>query len=206
MKKSFIKRLVAMALVIVSAMAITLPAMAAVSVPNGTSMWVYRGGLNFRETPSTSADRIEQIPNHMPVIKLSTTGIWSRIFYNGHYGYVQSEFLTDTPSGYTKPVNENMAFGNDTLSMKTTSVKNHHVYNLQQCLRFGGYLYDSPDGFFGVNTKAAVIQFQKDVNENLPANAKIAEDGIVGPDTRGYLWDEYESYMRTDGVLSLPVY
>lgn len=198
MKKSFIMRLVAMALVIVSAMAITLPAMADVPVPEGTTKWVKDGYLNFRTTASTSSKRIEKIANYMPVIELEESGAWSWIFYNGSYGYVQNKYLTSTSYGYTRPQNENMAFGHDTLYNDSSSIKNHHVYNLQLCLQAGQYLTDTPDGIYGTNTEAAVRQFQQD--------AQIEVDGKVGEDTRGKLWERFRYLMLNTGVLELSVY
>jgi peptidoglycan hydrolase-like protein with peptidoglycan-binding domain len=54
--------------------------------------------------------------------------------------------------------------------------ENSEVLSLQQFLADGGYLLVKPNGYFGENTKKAVILFQK--------SQKIAGVGTVGPYTR----------------------
>ena len=55
--------------------------------------------------------------------------------------------------------------------------ENSEVLTLQQFLADGGYLVVKPNGYFGENTKKAVIAFQR--------KQKISGTGFVGPITRG---------------------
>lgn len=54
--------------------------------------------------------------------------------------------------------------------------ENNDVLTLQNMLSRGGYLYATPNGYFGQGTRAAVISFQRD---NM-----ISATGVVGPSTR----------------------
>ncbi len=62
------------------------------------SAWVTTpsGGLNLRETASTTARVLTVIPRHAEVTLLQSGADWSRITYQQWTGYVQSKFLTAT--------------------------------------------------------------------------------------------------------------
>ena len=68
--------------------------------PTSSTMtaWVLTpsGGLNLRETASTSARVLALIPRLAEVTVLSSGNGWSRITYQKLTGYVQSKFLTST--------------------------------------------------------------------------------------------------------------
>ena len=59
---------------------------------------------------------------------------------------------------------------------------------LQRRLKRLNYQVGPIDGIYGPKTKAAVIKFQKDVS--------IADDGIVGPITKGKLQKKYAEYLK----------
>jgi peptidoglycan hydrolase-like protein with peptidoglycan-binding domain len=81
--------------------------------------------------------------------------------------------------------------------------ENDDVYVLQSMLKQGGYLYVTPNGYFGVSTKSAVMRFQ---NENgLSASGIVGEltrnavnerlcDNDVRGDTTNYMSYEYNGY------------
>ena len=58
------------------------------------------GSLNVRSGPGTGYSKITSLPKGMTVLRLSTSGGWSRILYNGtKTGYVSSEYLGTSNSG-----------------------------------------------------------------------------------------------------------
>ena len=70
---------------------------------SATTAWVLTpsGGLNLRETASTSARVLALIPRLAEVTVLSSWNGWSRITYQKLTGYVQSKFLTSTQPAIT---------------------------------------------------------------------------------------------------------
>ena len=52
------------------------------------------GGLNLRNSDSTSASIVTTIPNGTEVVVLSSYDGWSYVNYGDKYGYVKSEYLT----------------------------------------------------------------------------------------------------------------
>lgn len=189
MKKSIFTRILAIALVAMSIMAVAIPAMAAdvVRYVNVTP------NLNFRETPN--GDLIDRIPYGASVVQHSVSTVsgtkWSYITYNSVNGYVMTKYLTDT-AVTTHPQNSTQAFGSYTLQQGQTS---YYVKNLQLALKHGGYMTGSADGIFGSQTYNAVIAFQ---------TAKgLTADGLVGPATRAKLWSLYGTWLQSNGVMAL---
>ncbi|KPU45440.1 gamma-DL-glutamyl hydrolase precursor [Oxobacter pfennigii] len=68
------------------------------------------------------------------------------------------------------------------------------VSSLQTKLNTIGYNSGVADGIFGNNTKAAVMEFQR--------NAGLVVDGIVGPATTSALNYAYQRKIKTDGIIS----
>lgn len=68
------------------------------------------------------------------------------------------------------------------IELYTNSGDNHHIMNLQRDLNtYFGYQRLTVDGYFGQNTKSAVMDFQR---------AKgLTVDGRVGPATKTALWN-----------------
>ncbi len=74
------------------------------------------------------------------------------------------------------------------------------VKRLQQMLIQAGYLSSGDDdGFYGPNTKAAVLSFQQDVNANYGSKV-IKEDGVVGTETLYHLQLELSGQELPDKV------
>lgn len=195
MKKSFIKRLVALALVIVSVFSISAVAMAeTVKYVNVTP------NLNFRETPG--GDLIDRIPYGAAVTEHSTSyhngTQWSYITYNGDTGYVMTKYLSVTdPDGNgnssdNHPTSQSQAFGSYTLREGQTS---YYVKNLQLALNHLGFNAGTADGIFGSGTLSAVEAFQE-------AN-DLTVDGLVGSGTKGELWSQAGDYLEDYGVMGL---
>lgn len=94
MKKNIFTRIIAIALVAMSIMAIAIPAVAE-SVTRYVNV---TPNLNFRQTPGGAL--ISRIPYGEAVTQHSTTtqnGVqWSYITYNGTNGYVQTQYLSST--------------------------------------------------------------------------------------------------------------
>jgi len=68
--------------------------------------------------------------------------------------------------------------------------KNKWVTELQQALHDKGYLKVSPTGYFGTDTQAAVLGFQKDKG--------LKQDGLAGPATRkALLGNKYKAITAT---------
>lgn len=199
MKRFFILLLVAISIFSIATSAF------AINVPSGTTRWVKDGALNFRSSPQVSSNNlIEKIPNYMPVIVLqAVNNEWSMVFYNGKTGYVMSSYL-GTTSTYMTPHNQFMAFGHGLL--QDGDAKNHYAYNLQKCLRNAGFYNGSINGVFDASLKSAVRSFQQWVNTTLPADKQIDVDGVVGTDTRYYLWQNYSTYLISYGVILLTSY
>lgn len=184
------KRILAVALVLMSVVAIAIPALAA----DVTRYVNVTPNLNFRQSPGGAL--IDRIPYGAAVTQHSTSVVsgvtWSYITYNGTNGYVQTQYLSATAPTGNHPQSSSQAFGSYTLRQGQTS---YYVKNLQLALRHGGYLSDSADGIFGTNTYNAVVAFQ---------NAKgLGSDGLVGSATKAKLWSLYGSWLMSNGVLSL---
>lgn len=67
------------------------------------------------------------------------------------------------------------------IELYTNSGDNHHIMNLQRDLNAYGNYGLTVDGYFGPNTKAAVIRFQNAMG--------LTADGRVGPLTKTALWN-----------------
>jgi len=94
MKKSFIKRLMALALVIVS-----IFCMSAVAVAEYETMYINcKEGetVRLREGPSTSYGVLTTIRYGTAVQAESYDSNWYRVKYNGYNGYMMSDFLSPT--------------------------------------------------------------------------------------------------------------
>lgn len=181
MKKSFMKRLVALALVIVSVFAVSSTAFAAttyVDVGWATAYLTHEtdyapciySSMSRSSTILTRLDDVTYVD-----IKMNTNNPnWVRCRYNGIEGYLplfQCEF--------TKAQFYKACFGGYGLQR---GFKGQPVSNLQMYLKM---VFDSSlsiDGDFGSKTEDAVLAFQE-------ANS-LVNDGIAGANTAYALWQE----------------
>ena len=211
MKKSFIKRLVALALVIVSVFAVSSTAFASTASV---------GGVNVRSGPSTSYSRIgDQIAQGSSfIVRFQVTGGTLNGSKNWYYvtdidcscgksscnapfeGYIHSSCISNLSISTSRPNSQTSAFGSTTLNYGTRGV---HVYNIQRVLYAKGYLdsLSDCDGIYGGGTTAAVEDFQADYwylitdNEN-----EDVVDGLVGPKTMYALWQVGQNTLSQYGA------
>lgn len=187
MKKSFIKRLVALALVIVSVFSVSAVALADSDITgtyNDASVAlriIPNGQVRFRlnEGATCTVHGYRQVNSVIWYrVTILSGASSSRI---GTTGWTMAEFI-DVNSN-SVPVfsyaSKEDAFGHYELENDDEST---YVYNLQVCLKAKGYDIDV-DGIFGDETEAAVKKFQ---------NAKaLTADGIVGENTKTALWYDF---------------
>lgn len=205
------KKIVALALVLVSVLSLAVPAMA-VSFSTGTANV---GGLNVRKGPGTSygraGDQIAAGSTFDLVFECTGSSLngsnkWyyvegidcacGRSSCNAPFeGYIHSSFVNGV---YTRisPTDAHEAFGSFTLRAGDSGPE---VYNLQLVLWANNYLdyLSECDGLFGSGTTAALKEFQTD-------NYLDYVDGIVGDETRAELWAE--RYFVTNGKDVLNIY
>lgn len=183
MKKSFIKRLVALALVIVSLFSMTAMAAAEtmyVNVPQGPSYTV-----NIRKTANIGGTWLGAITYGSAVTVLGTSGDWTQIkcydASNGKsYGestnaFIKTEFLSSTiPSNCYWIARYGTTDHRYTNSVKTGCAA------LQEDLNDDLGLNLTTDGICGNATVAAIRQFQQKYG--------LTVDGIAGNLTKEYLY------------------
>lgn len=192
MKKSFMKRLVALALVVVSVFSVSAVAFAEyntmyIDCPVGET-------VRLREGPGTSYDVLTTIRYGTAVQAEYYNSSWYKVKYNGYTGYMMDDFLSST-----RPSEDDDTYGyieylggtgsSENLSRGDTGDK---VENLQRMLNYLGHQCGTPDGIFGSDTKAAVIDFQQ-------AHG-LDDDGIVGKSTKAEIWDALDGVIPSGCV------
>lgn len=181
MKKSIIKRLVALALVIVSVFSLSATASAATTYVNvGWATAYLHHETDYAPCIYSSMSRSSTILTYLDGvsyvdIKMDTNNPnWVRCRYNGIQGYLplfQCEF--------TKAQFYRACFGGYELER---GFSGQPVRNLQMYLKMVFRSSLSIDGDFGSNTQDAVIDFQEDNS--------LVNDGIAGANTAYALWQE----------------
>lgn len=186
MKK--MKKIIALALMVLSLFAVALPALAA----SYKTVNAYPN-VNFWSTTSETS-LIDRIPFGATVEEQWTTTVggvqYSYIKYNSTYGYVRTLYLGAGTS--SRPQTKDQAFG--TYDIKQNNNYSYYVKNVQLCLQQLGY-YLGPkgaDGYFGDYTMGALLNLQ-DVNG-------LGADGIIGNRTKTFLWNNYSNYLMNNGV------
>lgn len=187
MKKSFMKRLVALALVIVSVFSVSAVALADSDITgtyNNTSVAlriIPDGTVRFRlnEGATCTVHGYRQVNSDIWYrVTILSGASSSRI---GTTGWTMADFIDvdSTAVPVFSYASKEDAFGYYELENDDEST---YVYNLQVCLKAKGYDIDV-DGIFGDETEAAVKKFQ---------NAKaLTADGIVGENTKTALWYDF---------------
>lgn len=164
----------------------------------GESYWtVGYPDLFLRSTPSTEYPYLERMPYGSEVIMISDGADWALVYYNGQYGYCKREYLNDYDPYYLMEPHPNTpeaAFGTNLLQCGNKK-PSYKVKNLQLCLMEGGYLDNEPgvDGYFGRETREALIRFQK--------SHDIKPTGKAGDITKAVLWDLYQDVLMLDGYV-----
>lgn len=124
-------------------------------------------GLNVRSGPGTHYSRYGALAYGTVVSITGSKGNWSIFDYNGKTAYLYSDYLT--PMNTNASSMPSVQFGS---SGKTVKTMQQHLVSLGYSLpRFG------VDGYFGSETRSAVIAFQKDKG--------LTPNGICDPKT----WD-----------------
>ncbi len=164
MKKSFIKRLVALALVIVSVFSISAVAFAAETLYGECPTDEY---INVRDAASSGGARIYRLRNGEPVTTTGTAKNGYTQISSPVDGWVMTSWLTeDTPAWLSR-------YGSKTMNRAS----HDQMKAFQQDLNnIPGISTIAEDGLWGPETKNAV--------EELQALADITVDGIAGTYTK----------------------
>ena len=149
----------------------------------------------LRRDPSNVNPYLARMPYGSAVNVLDEGNTWSLICYNGQYGYCMREFLNEDDHYYLMephPESAEQAFGTNLLR-RGNKTPNIFIMNLQICLIQGGYLDINPgvDGYFGKETKTALVEYQKQHN--------LYASGEAGDLTKAILWDEYNDLLMQIG-------
>ncbi len=199
----YMKKLIALALVAMTVLAVAIPAMAA------TDMYVnVTPNVNFRKTASMSGELIMRINYRERVsVNYTTTAggySWANATYGGRTGFIRLDMLSYTqPSALTgHPQTKSEAFG--TSLLQQSSIRKYEVVNLQKCLIRENLLpKGADDGVFGQQTFNAVWGFQSKYKYELGYPNVNPIDGKVGDMTKTVLWNKHSTYLMNNGVLSL---
>ena len=179
------KKLIALAMVAATLLAIAVPAMAAYS-----TMYVNVGAgqtVRLRATASSSGTVLINIPHGTAVQAEYFNTTWHRVKYNGYSGFMMSQYLTS--SSPNPPVQDpwDIRYGSRYYEQSTVSYE--LFKNVQRDLNtyferngLTGYaVYPlGIDGEFGDRTNVAVITFQQ--------REFGRYDRIVGPETKARLY------------------
>lgn len=212
MKKSFIQRLVALALVIVSVFAVSSTAFASTASV---------GGVNVRSGPNTSYSRIgdQLAQGSYFIIRFSVTGgslNGSRLWYyvtdidcscgksscNAPFeGYIHASCVSNASISTSHPDTQTAAFGSTTLKYGSRGV---HVYNVQLVLLAEDILdsLSDCDGIYGSGTAAAVEEFQARYSHLIAYDDnEDVVDGLVGAKTKYALWQVGYETLSENGAI-----
>lgn len=186
----YMKRFLALALVAISILTFTLPAMAATHAGRGV-VRTGGGALTVYEDKSTSSPSIGSLANSGVFLFRynSPNDSWLEVYVNGTAGYVIASKVK-LYVNMTGPNTQARAFGPNSESIQVHD-KGSRVKNVQLILKLekltGGYV----DGSFGSNTFKGVKEYQ--------AKHGLSVDGIVGPATKRSMWSNHELYLRENG-------
>lgn len=195
MKKSIFTRILAIALVAMSIMAIAIPVMADSSYTATVTVDTNapRGDgntLNLRKKPSTNSQILKYIPNGTSITVTYTNkrDDWYTCTYGGKTGYVKSIFMRFSDNTYGGTFDETPGYGyyqylggdGTSANLRYGQMDSQYVENLQIMLNSLGYDCGTPDGDFGTNTENALKRFQK--------NNSLSVDGIAGKKTKLRIW------------------
>ena len=190
MKKNIFTRILAIAIVAMSIMAIAIPAFA--TTINTNNVKIRKGpGQSYSIITYLSSGTTVTNRFHAYGSSINGNNNWYCITWSSsgeyHQGYVHSSFLSDTNVSTQRPSSRSAAFGPSTLKYGSKGI---YVYNMQLILYHNGYLssLSSCDGIYGAGTLAALKEFQDDYV--LPEyEGEDVADGLAGPRTKQALWE-----------------
>lgn len=210
MKHSIFTRIIAIALVVLSVMAISIPAYA---VSHCTTS---KSGVNVRKSANSGSDRICQISNTGTAVDVLCEAVGTTIsgssstkwYYvrvaggsnAGKYGYIHSSLVSGFSSNdLDRPSSKSEAFGP---SLLKSGSKGSEVRNVQYVLYLEGYLdEDEIDGAFGSKTTAALEKYQR-AHFGYGADWEPdPADGIAGDQTKTEMWNDHENALKQNGFL-----
>lgn len=199
------KKLIVLAITIVTLLAIALPAMAEYN----TTMYVTCPSGEFvrmRASANTSSDTVIKLHNGDMVKADYYNSTWHKVKYTSssgrtYKGYMMSQFLTqDTPSTPTPTPTPSYNWTTRYGEENYEKGDEHNLFaNVQRDLNrffetyteyWGGEYHNltnyavyplAIDGIYGNASEVAVYTFQQKMN--------LSQDGIVGPDTKTALYN-----------------
>lgn len=158
------------------------------------------GSLNLRQTASTSANVLAEIPNGSSVRINTNSGTWVKVLYNNIEGYAMAKFIVGTQA-YNAEADgsDNSGLTDWEVRYGTRNYSKSNTYyekfkNVQTDINayLKKYGYDwvavyplQVDGVMGNASEVGVMLFQQ--YENL-LDANNSPDGIVGPATKARLY------------------
>lgn len=207
------KRIMAVAFVLLSVMAIAIPSLAATPATN-------KPGVNIRTAAKTNAGLVGQVASGTTLEVLSEvkgenhngTDIWLKVKVikcaagskhniDGKTGYVNSSYVSGYSIGSSHPSTQAEAFGASGYIQKGST--GNYVSNVQKVLHEELLISSGEiDGKFGSQTESAVKAYQKKHWEDFTDSAgDLAHvDGIVGPDTKASMWKRHKNFLMQYGV------
>lgn len=212
MKKNIFMRILAIALVTMSIMAVAIPAMAVSSCTTNTT------GVYIRKTANKSAQTVCKVTQGTSVavlckaegtnINTSSSTVWYYVKIKsgankGKIGYVHSSLVDGfKESELDRPNSRAEALGSDGTLIKS-GAKGSEVRNIQYVLYLEDYLKSKKDidGAFGSKTKAALEKYQEDHFGHGAEWEADPVDGIVGNQTRNEMWKDHETSIKSYGYL-----
>ncbi len=204
MKKNVFTRVLAIALVAMSIMAVAIPALAEKNIPVGSYAYTCKGDVALRSSAKIASDNIITRLNTGTQVKILVSTNKSNGFYKVYVkdvssgAYIREDCLSKTAGSkeYEKRYGTpNYKAGNtyDSFFINVQKDLNLWAKNTIDYTSGNGTphtieeTYDvfpiSTDGSFGPKTKVAVITFQQ--------KKGLSNDGVVGPATKEALYKEY---------------
>ena len=171
------KKILALALVIVSVLAISIPALAASGVVDTSHGSTPGGSVNYysgyNSTVSTSGlTKKGTLSNNTNVSVTNQNDHWYKITINGNTRYVLRQFVRVSGREWE------IRYGTMELNLGCSWTR--YVKQLQTDLNALGYNAGAVDGAFGSGTRSALEDFQADYN--------LTVDGRCGPATKAKLY------------------
>lgn len=173
------KKFVSLALVIVSVLAISVPALAASGTVDSTYGGSPGGAVNYYSNYSSNVStsgltRKGSLSNGTSITVTVQNDHWYKFTLSGNTRYILRQFVRVSGKEYE------LRYGTMELNLGCSWTR--YVKQLQTDLKALGYYNGTIDGAFGSGTRAAVEAFQT-------ATSGLDVDGRCGPATKQKLYD-----------------